>query len=184
MPIKFNVIIAKRNRTKEFETCLHYLNLANEGNKHDVNINITSDSDEIISLPEEYLNLGVHTFYLEVSGPFNKSKLLNHSIEKMRLDFDALTVVDIDMVYVPEFFNNMVDYLSKNDYIVSTGFKLKPQGTEVLKNTLPSFEVIKNMENEEFLVGPSQITIKNSCYKLFIDLFGAPLYNINYRGWG
>jgi hypothetical protein len=181
--MKFNVIIAKRDRTEYLNTCLHYLNLANQDGKHSVFVYITSDSDKELALPEQYNHIPIESYYFPVEGFFNKSKLLNNSLEKMRSDFDAVTIIDLDMVYCPNFFNNLESKLTRTDYIVSCGFKLQPDGSEVIKKRLPSFNDIKSFPKEEFLVGPSQITMRKRCYELFTKRWGK-LYNEAYCQWG
>jgi tetratricopeptide (TPR) repeat protein len=80
---KFNIIIAKRNRTEHLSTCLHYLNLSNAERFHDVEINISHDDDGALEC-SRFKNIKVFFYPVERKERFNKSHLLNNALVNKR----------------------------------------------------------------------------------------------------
>jgi tetratricopeptide (TPR) repeat protein len=84
---KFNIIIAKKNRREYLLTCLHYLNLSNAEQIHDVEIHISHDDDEALEY-SHFKNVKVFFHPVERKNIFNKSHLLNNSIVNARRHYD------------------------------------------------------------------------------------------------
>lgn len=180
-----NVIVAKKLREEHYDIFLYYLN--NMSVKHDVHLYTTSCKDNI-DYPQEYFqhldNIKV-THTLLPSEDFNKSKLLNHSLEIMReIDKSGFVCVfDIDMIYCSDFFKKIKDsFLKGNNYIVSYGQKFTEEQTENISKHLDKVENIFRVGGERFR-GCSQISFTIDVFRLFKKYFGS-FYDEHYVGWG
>jgi hypothetical protein len=101
----------------------------------------------------------------------------------MRKDFDVLTMIDIDMIYPPNFFDSISKTIKSFDYIVSTGFKLNGLNSEYIRTNLPDINSDYFKNGEYFPKGPSQISMNRKCYDIFIKKWGH-IYNDEYKAWG
>jgi hypothetical protein len=181
-----NIIIAKRDRTEQLLTCLYYLNLANADKRFNVEVYIAEDTEFCVPIKLSYEYIKVFNYNVErKNNLFNKSRLFNYAISQARKNFDWMSIVDIDMVYSDKFFYEILCLInSEYNYIVSHGYKLAQAETEFIMRTRPNISDIKRYPKEEFIVGPSQITITKPVLDLFIDLFGPKFYDEYYEGWG
>jgi|PlaIllAssembly_1097288.scaffolds.fasta_scaffold153897_3 hypothetical protein len=183
---KGNVLIAKRGRDSYLRTCLHYLNKANSSNKYDIQITVIDDSDY---LPNDTKLDHISVNYIQFktgSRFFNKAKLLNVGLRKMRPDFDWVSVVDIDMVYAPSFFDSVCIDRPGCPYIISTGYKLDDISTAVVMTTHTSFEeILPLVTGEPFTNAPSQITLARSTINLLSRIFDSDkIFCEEFEGWG
>jgi hypothetical protein len=186
-----NILIAKRDRLEHILNCLRFLNYANEKKEFDVNVYVCEDTEDCNSIIapwkniDQFSNLNIISVYLKNTGVFNKAKLLNTGIRNfINKPFDWFSVIDCDMLYPPDFFNTIKLSISQgNDYIVCHGWKLK-EGTQVQVNNAKLFDSIRNLPKEEFIVGPSQVSISYKCYQIIQEYFPGNLYNEEFTGWG
>lgn len=183
---KVSIIIPKRDRSEFLKICLHYLNICCANKRFDVNVYIVDDSIFADNPDITYPNFKCLT-YLPIPhlGKFNKSKLINYALSKMD-DFDLLSIIDCDMIYDEDFLDSVYRNISLGaGYVVSHGYKLGKNLSDYIALMKPNLEYIKgSSDKEEFKVGPSQISMTRSTYKMFIDTFGSPLYDPYYEGWG
>ena len=179
-----NIIIPKRGRDNYLDTCLYYLNLCCLDKQFKVNVYVIDDTTK---LPfKKYDNFNLTSIYLPNSGLFNKSKLINRGLLEMEKNFDWFSIVDVDMVYSTNFLSQVHQkILSGVDYIVSHGYKMQPSLSAYVMATKPEILIIQeSSRKEEFKVGPSQISMTKNTYELFLNLFGSPMYDEYYEGWG
>lgn len=182
--MRVNIIIAKRDRNEHLKVCLHYLNRCCSDSKYKVNVYVVDDS--VISFEHTpYSNFNLVYLSYPNSGLFNKSKLINYALARMD-DFDWFSLVDIDMIYSDSFLSSIHKKVTLNyEYIVSHGYKLGETISKYTTTNLPELEyVTSTAEKYEFKVGPSQITMTKRAYQRFLDVFGTPLYDEFYEGWG
>ena len=181
---KFNIIIAKRNRTEHLCTCLHYLNLSNAEQFHDIEIHISHDDDVALEC-SRFKNVKVFFHPAERKERFNKSRLLNNSIVNARRDYDILSIVDLDMVYSERFLDLISYLIGQYDHIITFGFKITEIDSKLIMKELPSFDFIKTLEDKSVATGASQISVNEKAYREIIKAAGRDqLYNEYYEGWG
>lgn len=183
---KVNVLIAKRGRNDQLDICLYYLNEANKEDRYDVCVYIIDDGAESHTELRKLPHLDVKYWIRQnLTQHFNKSKLLNYGLEICRSDFDWVSIVDIDMVYSPMFFDTVCAALHFCNYLISTGWKLEAEPTRKVYETKPPFDEILHYEPKTlFTVGPSQITLPKETLELFTKIFKSKFYNEDYEGWG
>lgn len=182
---KINIFIAKRDRDEHLKICLHYLNLANESKKYDVEVHVIDDG---FVLEKQNIYDNIRVLYYRLSDKplfFNKAKLLNFGFERARKDFDWFSIVDVDMIYSSKWLDILNFKINQEnyDYVVSHGWKLKEKTQEEVNKLLP-FEQLLLLGKEEFAVGPSQVTITKKGYGRIQQYFPGPLYNEKFIGWG
>lgn len=184
---RVNVLIAKRGRNDQLDTCLYYLNEANKKDKYDVCVYIIDDGVEPHTQLQKLPHLDLK-YWIRTNGSvhFNKSKLLNYGMEIFRSDYDWFSMIDIDMAYSPRFFDTVCAGLTSCNYLISTGWKLESEPSKKVNENHPPFEEILLYEPKTlFTVGPSQITMPKETLQLFEKVFKTPkLYNEDYEGWG
>jgi hypothetical protein len=160
MAKKFNVIMAKRGRDRYYATCMGYLKRAAEG--HDVEVYCMAD---------------------ETEQPFNKSRLLNGALKAMRPDFDFVSIVDIDMIYRPGFFD-IIGQQRDDVYFISRGYSLPMVASMGVISCLPTMEQLHITTKSE-CPGRSQITLSKSLYLKLLDVLGTDkLYDERFISWG
>lgn len=177
--MKINIIVAKSGREKQFPVFLRYLNTISK--EHDVKVYISyCDSYPIHSRAYQNIEIVCDHIDLEV---FNKSKLLNNSLNIMRKDYDYVCVFDIDMIYNKEFFNNLGScFDAEIDYVVSYGKKLCKMKSDSVYSSFFTIDEISNLQGDEFK-GCSQISINKKVIDIFTELFGK-VFNESYESWG
>jgi len=178
--VKFTVAIAKRGRNDYLRTCLHYLDLANTNTRHAVTVCVTDDGVE----PSAQFSMQncklIYDILPNSDELFNKSKLLNHSIERGS-GFDVLSVVDLDMAYAPYFFGQVVERM--HGALRCSGARLSEAISQSVMLNHPKFEEIQRMQKDADLVGPSQVSLSRDIFEAFIHRFGR-LYHEGFKGWG
>jgi tetratricopeptide (TPR) repeat protein len=180
---KFNIIIAKRDRTEHLFTCLHYLNLSNAEQFHDVEVHISHDDDVALEC-SRFKHMKVFFHPAGKRERFNKSRLLNNAIVNARLNYDILIIVDLDMVYSERFLDLISYLIGQYDHIISFGFKISETDSKFIIEELPSFNAIKALKREIMDTG-SQISLnKKACRKIMEVAGRQQLYNEYYEGWG
>ena len=158
---QINIIIAERDRDDCLSVCLHHLDIANSGKLYNVIVYVVSDRRSTLVHCE---NIYVFMYYFPtLTKYFNKAALLNYGLEVMVPDFDWLSIVDVDMMYNPKFFNTIDMNISDRSYLVSTGTQLS---------------------NGDVYPGASQISISRTVYELFQNIYGEKLYCEDFEGWG
>jgi len=184
-PVKLvNLIIPKRDRHQSLLVCLHYLNLACNDKRFKVTVYIVDDSVKFSTIGN-YENFNLVPLPYPNQSMFNKSRLINYALSHMG-DCDWFSIIDVDMIYS----DNFLDCINKKielgcEYIVSHGYKLKKNISEYIISNKPSIEYFRgSAEKEEFRVGPSQITLTKTAYSKLLSVFGTPLYDEFYEGWG
>lgn len=182
--MRVNIIIAKRDRHEHLKMCLHYLNNCCADKSFRVSVYVVDDSVNGITYTP-YPNFNLVYLPYPNSGIFNKSKLINYALSKMD-DFDWFSLVDVDMIYAADFLSRIQKKITLNyEYIVSHGYKMGKTLSEYTAANLPPIEYITSASDiTEFRVGPSQITMTKRTYQRFLDVFGSPLYDEFYEGWG
>ena len=156
---RFNVIIAQRGRDAHLKTCLHYLGIAAKG--YDVAVSVIQDDK-----PDQ---------------PFCKSALLNRGLKEMRQDFDFISIVDLDMVYRPDFFK-IISKIGDDIYFISSGYALDRERSEDITYRSPSYEILLSPFT---CPGRSQVTISKKIYSMFLDILDSDkLYDEFFVGWG
>jgi tetratricopeptide (TPR) repeat protein len=180
---KFNIIIAKRNRTEHLSTCLHYLNLSNAERCHDVEIHIAHD-DGVTLECSHFKNVKVFFHPVERKERFNKSLLLNNAIVNAGREYDILSIVDLDMIYSERFLDLIAYLIGQYDHIISFGFKITEIDSKCIMKELPSFNAIKAFKRENMDTG-SQISLnEKACREIIKAARRKQLYNEYYEGWG
>jgi tetratricopeptide (TPR) repeat protein len=180
---KFNIIIAKRDRTEHLFTCLHYLNLSNAEQFHDVEVHISYDDDVALEC-SRFKNVKVFFHPAERKEKFNKSRLLNNAIANARRNYDVLIIADLDMVYSERFLDLISYLIGQYDHIISFGFKITEKDSKFLIEKLPSLEAIKALQRENMDTG-SQISLNEKACREIMNAAGRQqLYNEYYEGWG
>ena len=156
---KFNVIIAQRGRDAHLKTCLHYLGIAAKG--YDVSVSVVQDD--------------------KLDQPFCKSALLNKGLKEMRQDFDFVSIVDLDMVYRPDFFK-IINEIDDDTYFAALGYALdRDHSEEMIRRQLSYSTPLSHF----VCSGRSQITISKKIYSMFLDILGSEkLYDERFIGWG
>lgn len=188
--MNFNIIIAQRERQNHLEACLHYLNKANAESKHNVRVYVSNDCGSIVQ--GTYNNLTITAITLpSTEAHFNKSKLLNHSLSGMSSDFDFVSVVDLDILYCSDFFDRLVEESATDTWIVSNGFKLIEEGSQIVIQTKPDFAKISEYVDSSLIkesnsrAYPSQITLSKSLYHKVLNILSMDrLYCDEFIGWG
>lgn len=109
------IISAYRNRKACLNTFLRSLYLSGEEtkSKYEVvitDLNSTDGSEKIFDLYKDKMNLKV--FKVKYSGPFWKTKALNHCASKA--SGDLITMLDIDSMVLPGFLGHVDDFFRKN----------------------------------------------------------------------
>jgi hypothetical protein len=187
---KFNVIIAKRGRDKYLRRCLESLNEVAYG--YNVNIFIGTD-DSYAQLKDCYRHLSINFIRVCHTGYFNKSKLLNEALRVMDKDFDFVSIVDVDMIYNPDFFSKIIETVISNEiYMISVGYKLTKDSTKLLihhsipwNTMMPQDCIDKEEKAKGKFIYPSQVTMSKDLYtKLTYILGTGKLYDETFKGWG
>ena len=179
--MKFNVIIAERDRPEHLKLCLDALQAAKKD--HDVSIYVVSDYIESTH--------PVCWVPIEREEPFCKSKYLNLGLKNMRQDFDFVSIVDADIIYRPDFFD-VLSQVKEDIWFISGGYKLHQTGTELyLRHGVRSWfesclyvDDTLRSENVKQLY-PSQITLSKALYKKVLTILQQEdLYCEEFVGWG
>lgn len=180
------VIIAKRGREEYLRTCLHYLNEANSSDNYDITVVVVDDGDSNVDRKLFYQYISVHYTSLRSNSPlFNKSLLINWGIKELGDDFDWISIVDIDMVYSPNFFDSVYRPRPGNPYIISFGAKLDKHISDIVMVTQPRYREIDLLTNSSYFPeAPSQVTMSRKTLDIFSDVFKEGLFHDGYIGWG
>ncbi len=183
--MKVNLIIPKRNRNERISICLHYLNIANREQKHDVELYIVDDAEHVLNFAP-YSNLKIN--YLVRPCPhsegFRQALLLNYGLENSRKDFDWFSFLDLDLVYHPNFFEIIHRHIEGPTYVVCKGHGLDELSTKSVFENLPSFEEIKTMTLIPFSSN-SQISCSKMWHDRYQQIFQTPkLSRDEFKGWG
>jgi hypothetical protein len=171
---KFNVIIPERNRTKYLTLCLSSLFIA------------AMDKDVKIHIAQEE----------EITGLFNKSKLINGKLKEIENEIEEgyISIVDVDMIYTPDFFDIIENEVDDKTYLISNGFKLTQMATEEIFSATDTIGYLNINEADldqrlakesEVFAYPSQITFSLKLYHKMLDILGTDtLYHEGFEGWG
>lgn len=189
--MKFNIIIANRDRDHQLRYCLRYLNRANEDRKHDICVYVTSEEPGLKGKSVDCFD-GISVCHVTVSRDpsFRKGRVLNHSLSRMRPDFDYVMQFDSDLIANCKLFDMIGE--EKADWHVLGGLKLTHDATsEMLALPYPNDRIWRLQvmpqsvweNNRQAYVG--NICLTRECYRLYLRTFDqANLYNAFYVGWG
>lgn len=178
-----SVLIAKRGREEYLSSCIHYLDNANSSNQFDVQVLIVDDGgDKPLDLFAKNLSIK-HVQVCSIFQHFNKAYLLNVGMKYADTDF--VSVVDIDMVYSPLFFEQMYRKRSGTPYIISIGHKLDDHSSSIVMQTQPKFsEIFSLVPIQSFPEAPSQITLARNTVDKFAEIFESDFFCEDFEGWG
>lgn len=197
--LRHNIIVAKRDRDEYLECCLRSIDEA--ANRADVDVCVYVIDDENNGYLE-YIDSDIefkrricvrYICAVRKDESFNKSRLLNQGFQEMRGDYDFVSIVDVDMILNPVFFQHFE--LFKNDlkkdsvYHISEGVKLIEGSEQQLATTYESIEKslidsVSIEENKRHLY-PSQITLSKNMYEKLLDILKTDkLYHEGFVGWG
>lgn len=178
-----NIVIAKRDREENYDIFLYYLNKISRG--HDVKVYVTSSRDTL-KYPGDYFKYLENIYVNHICTPaqgFNKSVLLNQGLTRMSRHRDVVCIMDIDMIYNPDFFAHLQHMIEDGcDYIVSAGQNLNQASTFEIFEKIPNISWIKNMPGQNF-TGCSQISMTEHTLDLLLNIFGT-IYDKRFMGWG
>ncbi len=185
---KHNIVIAKRGRSDYLNICLQYLYDAITP-EHDVMIYIVCDDDVMeATMPKECV---LSFIKMDPQEKFCKSRLLNRGLLEMRSDFDFVSIVDLDILYNPKFFDE-ISKLDDNTYFISSGYKMVSHASPDVIMSISGFNDLSTFidpsvqhENHRKLY-PSQITLSKSLYNKLVTILdnGGKLYNEQFLSWG
>ena len=182
-----NIYIAKRGRDEHFYNCLYYLNEASRLSKRKYIITVFVAEDVETLNYSSLLCPNLKVIFREniTKGLFNKSELLNNCIEYGdQLDYEWFSIVDLDMIYPPNWFDTIEKMIwTEVDYIICHGWRLNHETQGKIDEHL-AFEQLLQLPKEEFPVGPSQVTMSRRGYDTIKKYFPEPIYNEGFKGWG
>ena len=182
---KINLIIAKRYRDNYLKLSLHNFNLANLDQKHDISVYIGEDIKENINKLDYsiYKNLKIEHIYApnlaEAQGLFCRGHILNVLMQKMRRDYDFVCVIDTDIVYKDDFFDNLTRILksgnSMETCIIAKGFYTEP-GTnyeKIIQGKLGYDAIIKQTSHTYWERSHSQISLTRAYHEHIKKVLGV-----------
>lgn len=177
---QINVVIPKSGRDSHLNLCLYYLDKAASLINHSVVVYVVDTSSIEVPVCK---HITVTPIVLPRKQPvFNKSELLNYGLEVMDKDFWFVSIIDVDMLYVKDFFLRLQSTVTNKTYIFSTGVYLDQEETNNFLTTKK--EINKVVGNYPEVSGPSQVTLHNELLQLFKDIYGDKLYCEDFNGWG
>lgn len=183
--MKINLIIPKRNRNERLPVCLHYLNLANWEQRNEVRVIVVDDAPHGIDATP-YPNLTL--LYLVQPYPqheeFRKAELFNAGMRAAPQDYDWCALVDIDMVYRPEYFAIMERHIVGASLVICEGKGLNAEESSRVLVARPPFAEI-NQQHQRPFASPSQVAFSREWYQRYCEVFGtSQLLDEQFRGWG
>lgn len=188
MTTRVNLIIAKRGREDHLGACLHFLNQANTLRAFDIVAYVideySTESQALMELPR-YGNLTVRRIKVaESSDKFNKSRLLNTGLFLMRDEYDWVSIIDVDMLYVPNFYNavhlQLVNSIKGKAVCVCKGYSLD---TSYSNNILGGKMELPDGSSILRYNGNSQISLTKSVVELIYQIY-SDMYCETFEGWG
>ncbi|GAB4445400.1 MAG: hypothetical protein OHK0015_47640 [Chloroflexi bacterium OHK40] len=183
--MQISLIIPRRGRDAHLAACLHYLGLANQPERHNLEVLVVSADEEPPQLTECPAGLAVRVLHRPGAGlAFSRAALLNAGIAALRPGWECCGLVDIDMLYAPGALDAIARALSNAGYAVLTGQRLSAaQTAEVLKHR-PAYAEIAGWACQRFTT-PSQIAFTPAWLARYHDVFGyATLFDERFVGWG
>lgn len=118
---KVNLLISKRGRDDYLKLVLHNFNLSDNIKDYDITIYIGEDDESNIGKIDYsvYKNIKIEHIYIanlaEAGELFCRGHIFNQLLQKMRQDYDWLSIADTDMIYRKSFFDDVAKVLASGD---------------------------------------------------------------------
>lgn len=165
---KINIIIAKRGRDDYLKLVLHNLNQSDNIRNYDVAFYVGEDMKDNIDKVDYsiYKNIKVNHLYIpnlpQAGKLFCRGHIMDMLLREMRQDYDFFCILDTDLVYQPNFLDDMVNTINRstNDVCVLANGSYMEQNADIDKIFKHNYSYQQIMEKYKHTphTGSSQIS--------------------------